>query len=113
MEQIQTFQQSDFTSEIWELAQGYKQMASDTRLGLPRTLNANLQKTPAGMAHTVKKAGPGISKGATRLQEMKDKREQGKKVKMVIGMAVSEETGNGKPKQPQNVSGLVICLCGH
>ncbi|KAJ6579248.1 hypothetical protein DFH09DRAFT_1447600 [Mycena vulgaris] len=101
-EQIQGFQTSDFISEFWELAQGYKQTASDTRLGLPRTQNSNLQKThPAshsgsvrGQLHakTLEKAIPGIAKGMTRVEEMKDTKARGKRIKMIISLAVN----NGK-----------------
>ncbi|KAJ6515067.1 hypothetical protein C8R47DRAFT_1276176 [Mycena vitilis] len=109
VDQIQSHQTSDLTSEIWELAKGYKQIASDTRLGLPRTLNSNLQKTPAGAANVLRRAAPGVAKGpslakgSTRVQEMKDKREQGTKVKIVISMAISAETATGKAKAPQAV----------
>ncbi|KAJ7745177.1 hypothetical protein B0H14DRAFT_3514606 [Mycena olivaceomarginata] len=101
MDQITNFQTSDFTSEIWGLAQGYKQTASDTRLGLPRALNKSLQKTPAGIANAAKKANqikalekavPGIAKGMTRVQEMRDTREQGKKIKIVVSFAIIEGT---------------------
>jgi hypothetical protein len=100
MDQIATFQTSDFTFEIWELAQGYKQTASDTRLGLPRALNTSLQKTPAGVVNAAKKSAqikalekavPGIGKGMTRVQEMKDAREQGKKIKIVVSFAIVED----------------------
>ncbi|KAJ7683254.1 hypothetical protein B0H17DRAFT_1137928 [Mycena rosella] len=77
-EQIQTFKTSDFTSEIWELVQGHKQTASDTRLGLPRTQNTNLQKTPLGKIQAqnkaLEKAVPGIARGMTRVEEMKNKK---------------------------------------
>jgi hypothetical protein len=98
-EQIGNFQTSDFTFDIWELAQGYKRIASDTRLGLPRTLNQSLQKTPAGITSAASKllkikaldkALPGIAKGMTRIQEAKEMREQGKKIKMVITLGISE-----------------------
>ncbi|KAJ7207274.1 hypothetical protein GGX14DRAFT_396679 [Mycena pura] len=98
-EQIGNFQTSDFTSDIWELAQGYKRIASDTRLGLPRTLNQSLQKTPAGITSAASKlikikaldkALPGIAKGMTRIQEAKEMREQGKKIKMIITLGISE-----------------------
>ncbi|KAJ6450145.1 hypothetical protein C8R45DRAFT_1084008 [Mycena sanguinolenta] len=97
-EQITTYQTSDFTSEIWGLAQGYKRMASDTRLGLPRALNTSLQKTPAGMTSMSKKllqtkalerAVPGIGKGMTRVQEMKDARDQGTKIKITVTFAIA------------------------
>ncbi|KAJ6590935.1 hypothetical protein DFH09DRAFT_1273648 [Mycena vulgaris] len=101
-EQIQGFQASNFISEFWELAQGYKQTASDTHLGLPRTQNSNLQKThPAshsgsvrGQLHakTLEKAIPGIAKGMTRVEEMKDTKARGKRIKMIISLAVN----NGK-----------------
>jgi hypothetical protein len=103
-DQITNFQTSDFTSEIWGLAQGYKQTASDTRLGLPRALNKSLQKTPAGITNAAKKANqikalekavPGIAKGMTRVQEMRDTREQGKKIKIVVSFAITE--GAKKP----------------
>ncbi|KAJ6505038.1 hypothetical protein C8R45DRAFT_1181007 [Mycena sanguinolenta] len=97
-EQITIYQTSDFTSEIWGLAQGYKRMASDTRLGLPRALNTSLQKTPAGMTSMSKKllqtkalerAVPGIGKGMTPVQEMKDARDQGTKIKITVTFAIA------------------------
>ncbi|KAF8164041.1 hypothetical protein K438DRAFT_1775736 [Mycena galopus ATCC 62051] len=95
-EQIHNYQTSDYTSEIWELAQGYKQIASNSRLGLPRTLNANLQKTPSGISaglrqqvknRALEKAVPGI---AGRMDMKNTACEQGKKVKMHILLATVE-----------------------
>lgn len=103
MEQIQNFQTGDLITEIWELAQGYKKTASDTRLGLPRVQNANLQKTHSGTVQAQKKvqalerATPGISKGMTRIQEAKDKHEQGKKIKMIISLTTIEGTKKAVP----------------
>ncbi|KAJ7138884.1 hypothetical protein C8R46DRAFT_1234129 [Mycena filopes] len=90
-EQLLSFQTSDFTAQLWEVAQGYKKTASDHRLGLPRTQNPSLQKAALAAVPT-KKAAPGISKGATILQEMKDKREQGKKVKFTVLLCKSKPT---------------------
>ncbi|KAJ7474430.1 hypothetical protein B0H11DRAFT_2282268 [Mycena galericulata] len=92
-EQIQGFQTSDFTSELWEIAQGYKRTASDHRLGIPRVQNSSLLK--AANAATLKKATPGISKGAALLQEMQDKRDQGKKVRFTITLCKSTEKKKG------------------
>ncbi|KAJ6579037.1 hypothetical protein B0H10DRAFT_2189124 [Mycena sp. CBHHK59/15] len=65
-EQIINHQTSDFTSELWETVQGYKQTASDHRLGVPRVQNASLKKTSSGKAGLkLQKAAPGISKGQT------------------------------------------------
>ncbi|KAF8182785.1 hypothetical protein K438DRAFT_1767220 [Mycena galopus ATCC 62051] len=95
-EQINNYQTSDYTSEIWELAQGYKQIASNSRIGLPCTLNANLQKTPSGISaglrqqvknHALEKVVPGI---AGRMDMKNTAREQGKKVKMHILLATVE-----------------------
>jgi hypothetical protein len=96
-EQILQHQTSDFTPELWQSIQGYKQTASDNRLGLPRTMNSSLKKTPAGLAK-LQEAAPGVSKGQTLaktttgasiVQEMKDKRDQGKRVKFLITFAKS------------------------
>ncbi|KAJ6485294.1 hypothetical protein DFH09DRAFT_1291645 [Mycena vulgaris] len=72
------------------------------KLGLPRTQNSNLQKThPASHsgsvrdqlhAKTLEKAIPGIAKGMTRVEEMKDIKARGKRIKMIISLAVN----NGK-----------------
>ncbi|KAJ7706825.1 hypothetical protein B0H17DRAFT_1125649 [Mycena rosella] len=47
-------------------------------LGLPRTQNTNLQKTPSGKIQAQKKAlekaVPGIARGMTRVEEMKNKK---------------------------------------
>ncbi|KAJ7737638.1 hypothetical protein DFH07DRAFT_779319 [Mycena maculata] len=86
---------SDFTSELWEIAQGYKKTAFDHRLGVPRIQNSSLQKAVASAA--LKKATPGVSRGPTRgaalLQELQDKREQGKKVKFTVTVCKSIEGG--------------------
>ncbi|KAJ7816280.1 hypothetical protein B0H14DRAFT_3148667 [Mycena olivaceomarginata] len=67
---------------------------------LPRALNTSLQKTPAGVVNAAKKSAqikalekavPGIGKGMTRVQEMKDAREQGKKIKIVVSFAIVED----------------------
>ncbi|KAJ7693955.1 hypothetical protein B0H17DRAFT_1132322 [Mycena rosella] len=90
--QIQTFQTSDFTSEIWELVQGHKQTASDTHLGLLQMQNTNLQKTPSGKIQAQKKAlekaVPGIARGITHVEEMKNKRDQGKKIRLTVSLAM-------------------------
>ncbi|KAJ6499850.1 hypothetical protein DFH09DRAFT_1336327 [Mycena vulgaris] len=60
-EQLLSFKTSDLTSELWEMAQGFKKTASDHRLGLPRVQNKSLQK--AGTASALKKRPPGSAKG--------------------------------------------------
>lgn len=86
-DQILNFQTSDLTTQLWEIAHGFKKTASDHRLGLPRVQNSSLKKTLSAAAQgasSTKKAAPGISKGVTILQEMQDAREQGKKVKFTV-----------------------------
>ncbi|KAJ7232389.1 hypothetical protein C8J57DRAFT_1579029 [Mycena rebaudengoi] len=80
------------------------------KLGLPRAQNQSLQKTPAGIANTaqrlvkmkaLERAIPGISKSITRVQEAKDMREQGKKIRLVVTFGISEGT-----KKPVLVSSM-------
>ncbi|KAJ7149433.1 hypothetical protein C8R43DRAFT_951913 [Mycena crocata] len=94
-DQISNFKTSDYTSEIWELAEGYKRTASDTRLGLPRTQNTSLRKTPSALRQAerlraLEKAVPGIGRGMTRVQQTKDKHNMAQKIKIIITMATSD-----------------------
>jgi len=92
-QQILNFQSSESTSELWEIAHGYKKTASDHRLGLPRVQNQSLKKAAAaGVAKNV----PGIAKGVRLLQEMHEKRDQGKKIKFTI--ALYKVNLKGKPE---------------
>lgn len=74
--------------------QGAFEQIRDYKTSLPRAQNTSLAKITAGTAQKKKldaleKAVPGIGKGMTRIQEMKEK---GKRVRMTVTLATSEGT---------------------
>ncbi|KAJ7210227.1 hypothetical protein C8J57DRAFT_1608161 [Mycena rebaudengoi] len=112
-EQILNYQSSDSTSQLWEAAYGYKQTASDHRLGVPRAQNASLRKTPAALATLSKlqKAAPGIGKGPTLVESRKEKgktiikeiqeaREQSKRIRFNVSFSKYTVKRNGTPAAP-------------
>jgi hypothetical protein len=116
-EQILNYQSSDSTSQLWEAAYGYKQTASDHRLGVPCTQNVSLRKTPAALAALSKlqKAAPGIGKGPTLVEsrkekgkriikEMQEARAQSKRIRFNVSFSKYTVKKNGMPAAP-----IVVC----
>ncbi|KAJ7501651.1 hypothetical protein B0H11DRAFT_2371922 [Mycena galericulata] len=96
IDQILSQKSSESTSDIWGLVKGHKQNVSQHRLGVPRAQNPSLLKATASRLKGTPGIGTGITtKGQQYLQDMKDKREQGKKVKFTISMAKSVAKKSG------------------
>ncbi|KAJ7493046.1 hypothetical protein B0H11DRAFT_2396521 [Mycena galericulata] len=103
IDQILSQKSSESTSDIWGLVKGHKQNVSQHHLGVPRAQNPSLLKATASRLKGTAGIGTGItSKGQQYLQDMKDKCEQGKKVKFTISMAKSVA------KKPGIVSFILI-----
>ncbi|KAJ7443413.1 hypothetical protein B0H11DRAFT_2345095 [Mycena galericulata] len=103
IDQILSQKSSESTSDIWGLVKGHKQNVSQHHLGVPRAQNPSLLKATAFRLKGTAGIGTGItSKGQQYLQDMKDKCEQGKKVKFTISMAKSVA------KKPGIVSFILI-----
>jgi len=92
MDQLGTHRKSDVASEIIELATGFQSIASDNRLGRPRTQNASLQK--ASLAR-FKKPAPGLSKGKTLMAEMKAAKDNASRIKITSGLYLISQNRSG------------------
>jgi len=85
-EQLSSYPKSDVAAaEIIELAAGFQSIASDKRLGRPRTQNTNLQKATLSR---FKKAAPGLSKGKTLLAEIKAAKNDTGRIKVTAGLYI-------------------------
>ena len=78
-----SYRKSDEAAEIIELAAGFQSIASDKRLGHPRTQNTNLQKV-ALLCFT--KPAPGLSKGKTLMAEIKAAKNDAGRIKVTAGL---------------------------
>lgn len=117
IDQIMKHQTSESTSDIWELVKGQRQNVSQHRLGKPRAQNPSLLK--AGAAKVSLRTAAGIStglpitKGVQHLQELRQRREQGNKVKMIISLAQSVPKKNGMSSTFVVVSFAALSLLLH
>jgi hypothetical protein len=92
MEQLSGYQKSDVASEILDLAAGFQSIASDNRLGRPRTQNTSLQKT---VISRFKKPAPGLSKGKTLMAEMKTAKDDTGRIKITAGLYLISKNRSG------------------
>ncbi|KAF8631327.1 hypothetical protein AX17_005133 [Amanita inopinata Kibby_2008] len=92
MEQLGSYQKSDVASEIFELAAGFQSVASDNRLGCPRTQNTSLQKAALSR---FKEPAPGLSKGKTLLAEMKAAKDDSGRIKITAGLYLISKNKSG------------------
>ena len=83
MDQLGGYQKSDVASDMIELAARFQSIASDNRLGHPRTQNTSLQKA---VLSCFKKPAPGLSKGKTLMAEMKAVKEDPSRIKITAGL---------------------------
>jgi len=92
MDQLSSYRKSDVTSEIFELAAGFQSVASDNRLGRPRTQNTSLQKAAPSR---FKKPAPGLSKGKTLMAEMKAAKDNTGRIKITAGLYLISKNKSG------------------
>jgi hypothetical protein len=101
IDQILNHPTSECASDLWNIVAGYKQAVSLSHLAQPCPQNLSLLKANA---LRIIKTAPGISTGAPTtksqkyLLDLRDKHEDGKKVKMVVSMAKSVPKKGGQTK---------------
>ena len=101
MDQLGSHRKSDVVSEIIELAARFQSIASDNRLGRPRTQNTSLQKASS---LRFKKPAPGVSKGKMILVEMKAAKDN-VRIKITAGLYLIS-----KNKSRMEIMKKVICF---
>ena len=84
-EQLDNYSKSDVAADIIEVAARFRSIASDNRLGRPRTQNTNLQKAALSR---FKKPAPGLSKGKTLMAEINAAKFDAGKIKVTAGLYV-------------------------
>lgn len=92
IEQLNNYRKSDVAAHIIELAARFQSVASDNRLGRPRTQNTSLQKAALSR---FKKPAPGLSKGKTLMAEIKAAKNEAGKIKITAGLYILSKNKTG------------------
>jgi hypothetical protein len=108
MDQLGHYRKSDVTSKIIELAAGFQSIASDNRLGCPRTQNTSLQKAALSC---FKKPAPGLSKEKMLMAEMKAAKDNAGRIKITTGLyLISKNKSGTKLMKKVMLSKLLKCV---